>query len=68
LRIYKNRVLRRVFGPEVEGGGQKVGRSCRVMDIIIFTLYQILSGVVKLRRMRWVEHVALQKSRYAWRN
>jgi hypothetical protein len=49
LRIYKNRVLRRVFGPEVEGGGQKDGRNCRMRSIIIFTLRQILLGVVKLR-------------------
>jgi hypothetical protein len=52
LRIYKNRVLRRVFGPEVEGGEQKVGRNCVVMSIIIFTLCQVLLEMVKLRRMR----------------
>jgi len=59
-----------VFGPEVEGGRSEV---CKKLQIpkeiaktkIISTLCLILLGVVKLRRMRWVEHVALQKRRDA---
>jgi hypothetical protein len=59
--------MRRLFEPEGVRG-QKDGRNCKMTSLIISTLHQILLGVVKIRRMRWVEHVEHQKRRDAWRN
>jgi hypothetical protein len=44
LRVFENRVLRRIFGPksyEVIGGWKK---NCIIMSFIIFTLLNILLG------------------------
>ena len=55
-RVFKNRVLRRVFGPkrdEVTGEWRKLHEE-------LSNLYSLLNIVraVKSRRMRWAEHVA----------
>jgi hypothetical protein len=57
LRVFENRVLRRVFGPkrdEVTGEWRKLHNK-KLND-----LYSIpnIVGVVKSRRMRWAGHVA----------
>ena len=57
LRVFENRVLRRVFGPkrnEVTGEWRKLHNEelsdpCSLPNIV---------GVVKSRRMRWTGHVA----------
>jgi hypothetical protein len=57
LRVFENRVLRRIFGPkrdEVTGGWRKLH---------IEELHGLYSSpstirVIKARRMRWVGHVA----------
>jgi hypothetical protein len=52
LRVFQNRVLRRIFGPkreEVEGGLRGLHNELR-------NLYT--SPVIKSRRTRWVGHVA----------
>jgi hypothetical protein len=57
LKVFENRVLRRIFGPkryEVMGAWRKlhIGE--------LHNLYSSLDIIwqIKLRRMRWVEHVA----------
>jgi hypothetical protein len=57
LRVFGNRVLRRIFGPkkdEVTGGGRKLHNE------ELHGLYSSPSivRVIKARRMRWAEHVA----------
>ena len=57
LRVFENRVLRRVFGPkrdEVTGEWRKLHNG-ELRDI--YSLPNIVR-VVKSRRMRWAEHVA----------
>ena len=57
LRVFENRVLRRVFGPkrdEVTGEWRKLHNE-ELSDW--YSLPNIV-GVVKLRRMRWAGHVA----------
>jgi hypothetical protein len=52
LRLFENRVLRRIFGPkrdEVTRGWRKVHNLYSSPSII---------KVIKSRRMRWAEHVA----------
>ena len=57
LRVFENRVLRRVFGPkmdEVTGDWRKLHNE-ELNDL--YSLPNIV-GVVKSRRMRWAGHVA----------
>ena len=57
LRVFENRVLRRVFGPkrdEVTGEWRKL-RNEGLSDL--YSLTNIVR-VVKSRRMRWARHVA----------
>jgi hypothetical protein len=57
LRVFENRVLRRVFGPkrdEVTGEGRKLHNE-ELNDL--YSLPNIV-WVVKSRRMRWAGHVA----------
>jgi hypothetical protein len=57
MRVFENRVLRRIFGPqrdEVTGGGEKyIMRS-------FYDLYcsSNIIRVIKSRRVRWAGHVA----------
>jgi hypothetical protein len=57
LRVFVNRVLRRIFGPEVDrvtGGWRKLHNK------ELHNLYSspIIIRIIKSRRMRWVGHVA----------
>jgi hypothetical protein len=57
LRMFENRVLRRIFGPkrdEVMGGGRKLHNE-ELCDL--YSLPNIIK-IMKSRRMRWVDHVA----------
>jgi hypothetical protein len=57
LKVYENRVLRRVFGPkrnEVTGEWKKLHNE-ELNDL--YSLHNIVR-VVKSRRMRWAGHVA----------
>jgi len=57
LRVFENRVLRRVFGPkrdEVTGEWKKLHKE-ELRDL--YSLLNIVR-VVKSRRMRWAGHVA----------
>jgi hypothetical protein len=57
LRVFENRVLRRIFGPKRDGltGGWK-----KLHNEELHNLYSSPSiiRVIKLRRMRWAGHVA----------
>jgi hypothetical protein len=57
LRVFKNRVLRRIFGPKREEDG-----SLRKLhnDELLHDLYSSpnIVRVIKSRRMRWAGHVA----------
>jgi hypothetical protein len=57
LKVFENRVLRRIFGPkrnEVTGEWRKLHNE-KLSDL--YFLPNIMK-VIKLRRMRWAEHVA----------
>jgi hypothetical protein len=57
LRVFENRVLRRIFGPKRDGvtGGWK-----KLHNEELHNLYSSPSiiRIIKSRRMRWVGHVA----------
>jgi hypothetical protein len=57
LRVFENRVLRRIFGPKRDGvtGGWR-----KLHDEELHGLYSSpgIVRVIKARRMRWVRHVA----------
>ena len=62
LRVFENRVLRRVFGPkrdEITGEWRKLHNE-ELSDL--YSLPNIVR-VVKSRRMRWAEHLALMGER-----
>ena len=58
LRVFENRVMRRVFGPksdEVTGNGE----TYIMRSSVISTHHQIrIIRMIELRRMRWAGHVA----------
>jgi hypothetical protein len=57
LRVFENRVLRRIFGPKRDGvtGGWR-----KLHNEELHNLYSLPSIIIiiKSRRMRWVRHVA----------
>jgi hypothetical protein len=56
LRVFENRVLRKIFGPkrdEVRGVWRKVHKE-ELHDLCSPSIVR----VIKLRRMRWARHVA----------
>jgi hypothetical protein len=57
LRVFENRVLRRVFGPKRDG---VTGKWRKLHNEELNDLYSLpnIVRVVKSRRMRWSEHVA----------
>jgi hypothetical protein len=58
LRVFKNRVLRRVFGPKRD---KVTGEWRKLHNEELSDLYSLpnIVRVVKSRRMRWAGHVAL---------
>jgi hypothetical protein len=57
LRVFENRVLRRIFGPKRD---EVTGECGRLHKKEFYTLYSSpnIIRVNKLRRMRWAGHVA----------
>jgi len=57
LRVFENRVLRRIFGPRRDG---VTGEWRRLHNAELNDLYSSpnIVRVIKSRRMRWAEHVA----------
>jgi hypothetical protein len=56
LRVFENRVLRRIFGSKME----KDGSWRKIHNDELHSLYSSLNivRVIKSRRMRWAGHVA----------
>jgi hypothetical protein len=56
LRVFENRVLRRIFGPKREEDGSWG----KLHNDELYSLYSSpnIVRVLKLRRMRWTGHVA----------
>jgi hypothetical protein len=68
LRLFENRVLRRIFGPKRD---KVTGEWRRSHDQELNDLYSSPSiiQVIKSRRMRWVGHVAnMEERKGAYRN
>jgi hypothetical protein len=57
LRIFKNRVLRRIFGPKRD---EETGKWRRLYNKELYALYSSsnIIRVIKSRRLRWTGHVA----------
>jgi len=57
LRVFENRVLRRIFGPRRD---EVTGERGRLHNEELNDLYSSsnIVRVIKSRRMRWAEHVA----------
>ena len=56
LRVFENRVLRRIFGPK--RGEVKVEWRKLHNESLILSCSSNIIGVIKLRRMRWAGHIA----------
>jgi hypothetical protein len=66
LRMFENRVLRRIFGPKrykISGGRRKL------YNVELYNLYSSLNiiRIIKSRRMRWTGHVARIGEKNAYR-
>jgi hypothetical protein len=62
LRVYENRVLRRIFGPKRD----EATRECRKLhNKELYALYSSpnIIQVIKSRRLRWAGHVAHKRER-----
>jgi hypothetical protein len=57
LRVFENRVLRRIFGPKRD---EVTGESIKLLNEELNDLYSLLiiMRVAESRRMRWAGHVA----------
>jgi hypothetical protein len=66
LRVFENRVLRRIFGPkraEVMGGWRKL----HIEELHNLYSSPSIIRMIKLRRMRWAGHIARMRKRNAYR-
>jgi hypothetical protein len=57
LRVFENRVLRRIFGPKRD---EAIGKWRRLRNEELYTQYSSpnIIRVMKSRRLRWAGHVA----------
>jgi hypothetical protein len=57
LRVFENRVLRRIFGPEKD---EVTGEWRRLHNEELYALYSSpnIIRVIKSKRLRWAKHVA----------
>jgi hypothetical protein len=59
-RVFKNKVLRRIFGPkrnEVRGEWRRLHKE----ELYAFYFLSDITRVIKSRRMKWVGHVARRR-------
>jgi hypothetical protein len=63
LRVFKNRVLRRTFGPKRDKVTKEAER--RLHDKELYTLYSLpdIIRVMKSQRLRWTGHVPHMRER-----
>ena len=61
LRVYENRILRRIFGPKRDGNGEWRG----LHNEKLYNLYRSpnIIKVIKSRGFRWASHVARMEER-----
>jgi hypothetical protein len=65
LRMFRNRVLRRIFGHKRE---YVIGGWRKLHEAELHNLYSLQSIIIKSRRMRWAGHIACrQETRNAYR-
>ena len=66
MRVFENRVLRRIFGPKRDG---VTGEWRKLHNEELNDLYcsPNIVRVIKSRRMRWAGHVARMGERDRWR-
>jgi hypothetical protein len=66
LKVFENRVLRRIFGPKRD---EVTGEWRKLYNEELRNLYSSPSiiRIIKSRRMRWAGHVALMEKRNAYR-
>jgi len=66
LRVFEDMVLRRIFGPEKD---EVTGECRRLHNEELSDLYSSpnIVRVIKSRRMRWAEHVAMGEERGVYR-
>jgi hypothetical protein len=60
LRVFENRLLRRIFGPK---RNEVTGEWRKVHNKEINDLYSLIVRVIKSRIMRWAGHVARMEER-----
>jgi len=62
LSVYENMLLRKIFGPkrEVVTRLKKIWQTEELPDLYSFTH---ITGMIKLRRVRWVGHVACMEEK-----
>ena len=59
LRVFENRILRRIFGPKRDENGEELRNMYHSSSLV---------GVIKYRRLRWAGHVArMEESRSAFK-
>ena len=58
LRVYKNRVLRRIFGPKREGRGNREWRKLHNEELNDLYCSTNIVRVIKSKRMGWAGRVA----------
>jgi hypothetical protein len=65
LRVFENRVLRRIFGPKRD---EVTGEWRKLHNKELHDLYSSPSiiRIIKSRRMRWADHVARMQKRKTW--
>jgi hypothetical protein len=62
MRVFENRVLRKIFGPKRDGvkGGWRKLHNEKLHDLYSSP---IIIRIIKSRRMRWAVHVARMRRR-----
>jgi hypothetical protein len=62
LRVFENKVLRRIFGPKRD---EETGEWRRLHNKELYALYSLPNTirVIKTRRLSWTEHVTRMEER-----